>query len=65
MKITIKQIKSEEVLQRFGNKFFTDEQIKEIINFIVILKRMVLVLFLYHIKLMIQRMKMKMKMRMS
>ncbi len=30
MKITIKQIKSEETLQRFGNKFFTKEQVKEI-----------------------------------
>lgn len=30
MKIKIKQIKSEEKLQRFGNKFFTQEQIKEI-----------------------------------
>lgn len=30
MKIEIKQIKSEETLQRFGNKFFTKEQIKEI-----------------------------------
>lgn len=30
MKITIKQIKSEEILQRFGNKFFTKEQVKEI-----------------------------------
>ena len=30
MKITIKQIKSEEALQRFGNKFFTKEQINEI-----------------------------------
>lgn len=30
MKITIKQIKSEETLQLFGNKFFTKEQIKEI-----------------------------------
>lgn len=30
MKITIKQIKSEEILQKFGNKFFTKEQVKEI-----------------------------------
>lgn len=30
MKIKIKQIKSEDTLQRFGNKFFTDEQVKEI-----------------------------------
>lgn len=30
MKITIKQIKSEETLQLFGNKFFTKEQVKEI-----------------------------------
>lgn len=30
MKIKIKQIKSEDILQRFGNKFFTDEQVKEI-----------------------------------
>lgn len=30
MKITIKQTKSEETLQRFGNKFFTKEQINEI-----------------------------------
>lgn len=30
MKIEIKQIKSEETLQRFGNKFFTGEQVKEI-----------------------------------
>lgn len=28
MKINIKQIKSEEILQRFGNKFFTKEQLK-------------------------------------
>lgn len=28
MKISIKQTKSEEMLQRFGNKFFTKEQIK-------------------------------------
>ena len=28
MKITIKQIKSEEILQRFGNKFFTKEQVR-------------------------------------
>lgn len=30
MKINIKQIKSEETLQRFGNKFFTKEQVKTI-----------------------------------
>lgn len=30
MKININQIKSEEVLQRFGNKFFTKEQIKQV-----------------------------------
>lgn len=30
MKINIKQIKSEEILQRFGNKFFTKEQLKTI-----------------------------------
>lgn len=28
MKIKIKQIKSEEILQRFGNKFFTEIQVK-------------------------------------
>lgn len=28
MKIKIKQIKSEETLQRFGNKFFTEIQVK-------------------------------------
>lgn len=32
MKINIKQIKSEEKLERFGNKFFTKEQVKEIRN---------------------------------
>lgn len=32
MKISIKQVKSEEALQRFGNKFFTNEQVKEIQN---------------------------------
>lgn len=32
MKIDIKQIKSEETLQRFGNKFFTKEQVKELGN---------------------------------
>ena len=32
MKIEIKQIKSEETLQRFGNKFFTKDQVKEIQN---------------------------------
>lgn len=30
MKINIKQIKSEETLQRFGNKFFTEEQVNTI-----------------------------------
>lgn len=30
MKINIKQIKSEETLQRFGNKFFTNEQVNTI-----------------------------------
>lgn len=30
MKINIKQIKSKENLQRFGNKFFTDEQVNTI-----------------------------------
>lgn len=30
MKIKIKQIKSEETLQRFGNKFFTEIQVKEL-----------------------------------
>lgn len=30
MKIKIKQIKSEETLQRFGNKFFTKIQVKEL-----------------------------------
>lgn len=30
MKIDIKQIKSEENLQHFGNKFFTQEQLDEI-----------------------------------
>ena len=30
MKIKVKQIKSEETLQRFGNKFFTKEQVKEL-----------------------------------
>lgn len=30
MKIKVDQIKSEETLQRFGNKFFTNEQVKEI-----------------------------------
>ena len=32
MKINIKQVESEETLQRFGNKFFTNEQIEEIQN---------------------------------
>ena len=30
MKIKIKQIRSKETLQRFGNKFFTEAQIKEL-----------------------------------
>lgn len=30
MKIKISQIKSEEKLEMFGNKFFTKEQLKEI-----------------------------------
>lgn len=30
MKIKVKQIKSEETLQRFGNRFFTKEQLREI-----------------------------------
>lgn len=30
MKIKVKQIKSEETLQRFGNRFFTKEQLKQI-----------------------------------
>jgi len=30
MKIDVKQIKGEETLQRFGNRFFTEEQIREI-----------------------------------
>lgn len=30
MKVEIKQIKSEETLQRFGNKFFTKEQVKQL-----------------------------------
>lgn len=30
MKIAVKQIKSEEQLQMFGNKFFTQEQLEEI-----------------------------------
>ena len=32
MKIEIKQIKSEETLTRSGNKFFTKEQVKEIMR---------------------------------
>lgn len=32
MKINIKQIKSEETLRRFGDRFFTNEQVKEIQN---------------------------------
>ena len=32
MKVEIEQIESKETLQRFGNKFFTNEQIKEIQN---------------------------------
>lgn len=31
MKIKVKQIKSEEELVRNGNRFFTDEQVKEIL----------------------------------
>lgn len=30
MKIEVKQIKSEETLQKYGNKFFTEEQVKMI-----------------------------------
>lgn len=30
MRINVKQVKSEEVLQRFGNKFFTEVQVKEL-----------------------------------
>lgn len=30
MKIEIKQTKSEETLERYGNKFFTKEQLKDI-----------------------------------
>lgn len=30
MKIAVKQIKSEERLQKFGNQFFTQEQLNEI-----------------------------------
>lgn len=30
MKVEIEQIKSQETLQRFGDKFFTKQQIKEI-----------------------------------
>ena len=30
MKIKVKQIKSEETLKRFGNKFFTKEQVEQI-----------------------------------
>ena len=30
MKIKVNQIKSEEVLQKFGNRFFTEEQIGDI-----------------------------------
>ena len=30
MKIEIKQIRSKETLQRFGNRFFTKEQLKTI-----------------------------------
>lgn len=32
MKIKVNQIKSEETLKRFGNKFFTKEQINEIVR---------------------------------
>lgn len=30
MKIKVNQIKSEETLQRFGNRFFTKKQVKEL-----------------------------------
>lgn len=30
MKIKIKHIKSEEVLQKFGNRFFTQEQLNDL-----------------------------------
>lgn len=30
MKINVKQIKSGETLQHFGNKFFTEAQVKEL-----------------------------------
>ena len=30
MKIEVKQIKSEETLQRFGNRFFTKAQVKQL-----------------------------------
>ena len=30
MKIKVNQVKSEETLQRYGNKFFTKEQVKQI-----------------------------------
>ena len=32
MQIKVKQIKSEEALQRCGNKFFTQEQIEQIME---------------------------------
>lgn len=32
MKIEVKQIESEETLQRHGNKFFTKEQIEQIMS---------------------------------
>ena len=32
MQIKVKQIKSEETLQKCGNKFFTQEQIKQIME---------------------------------
>lgn len=32
MKINIKQIKSEETLRLYGNKFFTEEQLNEIVR---------------------------------
>lgn len=32
MKVEIKQIESKETLQRFGNRLFTNEQVKEIQN---------------------------------
>lgn len=32
MKIEVKQIKSEEKLKRYGNKFFTQEQLDQIMS---------------------------------